>query len=148
MQSTLVDRSGPEVQVPVMVAADLQDSLMVVMHDLHRLEGLLSHASDNLLEIFSEANDALSKAIICEETEVIHARTTLRRAVIELQFQDMASQLILHTTKILQGCAFKLAEETMGHEDDEEGVLSNQMIPNCINPVTQSEMDAGSIELF
>lgn len=148
MQSMRVERSGPEVQLPIMLAADLQDSLMVVMHDLHRLEGLLSHASDNLLESFSEANDALSNAVISETTQAIHARTALRRAVIELQFQDMASQLILHTTKILQGCAFKLAEETMGYEDDEEGVPSAPMTPNCINPVTQSEMDAGSVELF
>lgn len=148
MQSTLVENGGPGVQVPVMVAADLQDSLMVVMHDLHRLEGLLSHATDNLLESFSQANDALSQSVICETAEVVHARTALRRAVTELQFQDMASQLILHTTKILQGCAFKLAEETMGHEDGEDGVPSAQITPDRPNPVTQSEMDAGSIELF
>ena len=42
MQSTLTTPDGPGVQVPVMVAAELQDSLLVVMHDLHRLEGLLS----------------------------------------------------------------------------------------------------------
>ena len=36
-----------------MVAAELQDSLLVVMHDLHRLEGLLSHATDNLMERFA-----------------------------------------------------------------------------------------------
>ena len=41
MQSTLTTPDGPGVQVPVMVAAELQDSLLVVMHDLHRLEGLL-----------------------------------------------------------------------------------------------------------
>ncbi len=52
MQSTLTTPDGLGVQVPVMVAAELQDSLLVVMHDLHRLEGLLSHATDNLLERF------------------------------------------------------------------------------------------------
>ena len=46
MQSTLTTPRGPAVQVPVMVAAELQDSLLVVMHDLHRLEGLLNHATD------------------------------------------------------------------------------------------------------
>ena len=38
MQSTLTTPGGPAVQVPVMVAAELQDSLLVVMHDLHRLK--------------------------------------------------------------------------------------------------------------
>ena len=76
-------------------------------------------------------------------------RTALRAAVTELQFQDMASQLIWHTTKVLQGCAFRLAAETMG--DDEEGVESapfEEMVPDRPNPVTQSEMEAGSIDLF
>ena len=51
MQSSLTTSGVPAVQVPVMVAAELQDSLLVVMHDLQRLEGLLSHATDNLLDI-------------------------------------------------------------------------------------------------
>ena len=55
MQSSLTTSGVPAVQVPVMVAAELQDSLLVVMHDLQRLEGLLSHATDNLLERFGEA---------------------------------------------------------------------------------------------
>lgn len=130
------------------MAADLQDSLMVVMHDLHRLEELLSHATDNLLESFGQANDALSNSVVCESVEVMNARAALRRAVTELQFQDMASQLIWHTTKVLQGCAFRLAEETMGHEEGEDAAPFTSVSPNRPNPVTQSEMDAGSIELF
>lgn len=148
MQSTLMRNGDPGVQVPVLVAADLQDSLMVVMHDLHRLEGLLSHATDNLLESFGQANDALSNSGVCESVEVMNARAALRRAVTELQFQDMASQLIWHTTKVLQGCAFRLAEETMGHEEGEDSAPFTSVSPTRPNPVTQSEMDAGSIELF
>ena len=52
MQSTQTLAGEPVVQVPVMVAAELQDSLLVVMRDLHRLEGLLNHATANLLERF------------------------------------------------------------------------------------------------
>ena len=37
MQSMQTRSDGPEVRLPVMVAAELQDSLLVVMHDLHRL---------------------------------------------------------------------------------------------------------------
>ena len=149
MQSTLAKSGGPGVQVSVMVAAELQDSLLVVMHDLHRLEGLLSHATDNLLVRFGEANDTLTEAVVGDSPELAAVRTALRAAVTELQFQDMASQLIWHTTKVLQGCAFRLAAETMG--DDEEGVESapfEEMAPDRPNPVTQSEMEAGSIDLF
>ena len=148
MQSTLAKSGGPGVQVSVMVAAELQDSLLVVMHDLHRLEGLLSHATDNLLERFGEANETLTEAVVGDSPELAAVRTALRAAVTELQFQDMASQLIWHTTKVLQGCAFRLAAETMGDDEGEESAPFAEMAPDRPNPVTQSEMEAGSIDLF
>ena len=80
MQSTLTTPGGPAVQVPVMVAAELQDSLLVVMHDLHRLEGLLNHATDNLLERFGEANALLTDAVVADSPELVAARTALRKA--------------------------------------------------------------------
>ena len=149
MQSTLTTPRGPVVQVPVMVAAKLQDSLLVVMHDLHRLEGLLNHATDNLLERFGEANAVLTDAVVSDSPELIAARSALRNAVTELQFQDMASQLIWHTTKVLQGCAFRLAAEAMGEDEEgEQAAPFVDMAPDRPNPVTQSEMEAGSIDLF
>ena len=148
MQSMLTRSGPPEVRLPVMVAAELQDSLLVVMHDLHRLEGLLSHATDNLLERFGEANETLTDAVVGNSPELAAAREALRSAVTELQFQDMASQLIWHTTKVLQGCAFRLASEAMGHEEGEEAAPFAEMAPDRPNPVTQSEMDAGSVDLF
>ncbi len=131
-----------------MVAAELQDSLLVVMRDLHRLEGLLNHATTNLLERFSEANVLLSGDSVGAEPGVDAARAALRSAVTELQFHDMATQLIVHTTQVLQGCAFRLASETMGREEDELDAPIMALQPDRPNPVTQSEMDAGSIELF
>ena len=131
-----------------MVAAELQDSLLVVMHDLQRLEGLLSHATDNLLERFGEANGLLTDSVVGTSPELAAARVALRSAVTELQFHDMASQLIWHTTKVLQGCAFRLASEAMGQEEGEEAVSFTEIMPERPNPVTQSEMDAGSIDLF
>jgi hypothetical protein len=149
MQSTLAKSGGPGVQVSVMVAAELQDSLLVVMHDLHRLEGLLSHATDNLLVRFGEANDTLTEAVVGDSPELAAVRTALRAAVTELQFQDMASQLIWHTTKVLQGCAFRLAAEAMGEDEEgEQAAPFTDMAPDRPNPVTQSEMEAGSIDLF
>jgi len=131
-----------------MVAAELQDSLLVVMHDLQRLEGLLSHATDNLLERFGEANGLLTDSVVGTSPELAAARVALRSAVTELQFHDMASQLIWHTTKVLQGCAFRLASEAMGQEEGEEAASFTEIMPERPNPVTQSEMDAGSIDLF
>ena len=138
----------PGVQVSVRAAAELQDSLLMVMHDLHRLEGLLNHATDNLLERFGEANETLTEAVVGDSPELAAVRRALRAAVTELQFQDMASQLIWHTTKVLQGCAFRLAAETMGDDEDGEAAPFADMAPDRPNPVTQSEMEAGSIDLF
>ncbi|MRT20708.1 hypothetical protein FYM52_10175 [Comamonas sp. CAH-2] len=148
MQPPQTPSAEPAVQVPVMVAAELQDSLLVVMRDLHRLEGLLNHATSNLLARFGEANVLLSENAADDSPTVVAARAALRNAVTELQFHDMASQLIVHTTQVLQGCAFRLAAETMGREDEELEAPVVAMQPERPNPVTQSEMDAGSIELF
>lgn len=148
MQSTVNTTPGPAVQLPVLVAAELQDSLLMVMHDLQRLEGLLNHATDNLLARFGEANDSLSDTVVAGSGELATLRDALRSAVTELQFHDMATQLISHTSRVLQGCAFRLAAETMGEGDEEAAAPLEGLAPERPNPVTQSEMQAGSVELF
>ncbi|MDU7588331.1 MAG: hypothetical protein E7K47_13230 [Acidovorax sp.] len=80
MQSTLNTPDGPAVQVPVMVAAELQDSLLMAMHDLHRLEELLNHATENLLARFGEANASLTDELIGASAELVDLRTALRSA--------------------------------------------------------------------
>lgn len=148
MQSTLNTPDGPAVQVPVMVAAELQDSLLMVLHDLHRLEGLLNHATDNLLQRFDEANGALTDAMVGNTVELATMRTALRKAVTELQFHDMATQLLGHTRQVLGACVFRLAAETMGGDEGEQAAPLEGTAPERPNPVTQSEMAAGSVELF
>jgi len=148
MQSTLNTPPGPAVQVPVLVAAELQDSLLMAMHGLQRLEGLLNHATDNLLARFGEANASLSDSVVAGSGELSALRNALRNAVTELQFHDMATQLIAHTSRVLQGCAFRLAAETMGDSEDEAAAPLEGLAPERPNPVTQSEMEAGSVELF
>jgi hypothetical protein len=148
MQTPLANDSGPAVQMPLMVVAEVQDSLLIVMHDLQRLEGLLSHACDNLMDRFGEANVHLAGPAEQHGGSIVAALDSMRAAITELQFQDMASQLIVHTTRVLQGCAFRLASESMGQEEGEEATLFVEIQPERPNPVTQSEMDAGSIELF
>ena len=148
MQSEPSMSTEPVVQLPVLVVAELQDSLMVVMHDLSRLESLLSHTMDNLMTRFNNVNLGLQSVHLPDTSAVDDVRSNLRAAVTELQFQDMASQLIVHTTLMLQSCAFRLASETMGKEDGEEAAPFGAVLSDRPNPVTQSEMDAGSIELF
>lgn len=139
--------SVPTVQLPIMLVAEVQDSLLVVVHDLTRLDGLLAHTMANLMERFTCASDNLADPALVASKELDEVRSALRAAVTELQFQDMASQLIIHTSKILQGCAYRLASESMGLEDG-EAVPFVEDVPERPNPVTQDEMYAGSIELF
>jgi len=138
----------PKVSLPVAAVADLQDSLLVVMNDLQRLGGLLDHATENLMDRFSSANTALAHIGADGPPELPTVRNALQLAVTELQFHDMASQLLVHTDKILKACAYKLAEEAMGLDDEEDPHEPINVAPLKPNPVTQSEMDAGSIELF
>lgn len=142
----ITDRSDePAVPMSLDVVADLQDSLLVAMNDLKRLEGLLDHATGNLLDRFNAAMQALEKLPDNNELSVI--REALHLAVTELQFHDMSSQLLVHTGKVLRGCAYRLAEQAMEPDEEEAGLVVTHM-PERPNPVTQSEMDAGSVELF
>jgi hypothetical protein len=147
MQSAMTTPAAPAVQLPLMLVAEVQDSLLVVVHDLNRLDSLLAHTMENLMERFTSASANLADPALQDSHELEKVRSTLRAAVTELQFQDMASQLIVHTSKILQGCAYRLASESMGSEDG-DAVPFVEEVPERPNPVTQDEMDAGSIELF
>ena len=81
------------------------------------------------------------------ETEGLNkAMEHMAGAITAMQFQDMATQLIAHTTRRLRNCADRLARDAMG--DDEDGSAVVEDAPLRPNPVTQDEMDAGSIELF
>jgi hypothetical protein len=144
LQSTF---SPPTVALPVMLVAEVQDSLLVVVHDLKRLDGLLAHTMENLMQRFTAVSSDLSGPTLSAVQELEGVRSALNAAVTELQFQDMASQLIGHTSKILQGCAYRLASDSMGAEDG-DAVPFVEDVPERPNPVTQDEMQAGSIELF
>ena len=83
---------------------------------------------------------------VSEPPAIREARQTLASAITALQFQDMATQLIAHTAHRLRNCADRLARDAMGDDEDGEAVIDE--MPLRPNPVTQDEMDAGSIELF
>ena len=138
-------------QLPLLAAADLQDSLMVASNDLDRLKRLLCDASQTLIGHFNAAADQIqplmrpaSRPAAPVERRLHGAMVVLGDAITALQFQDMASQLLEHTHRRLRHCADQLAQAAM--DDDEDGVV--QDAPTRPNPVTQDEMDAGSVELF
>jgi len=134
--------------LPLLAAADLQDNLLTASNDLDRLQTLLADACDALMQRFCGATEQIRD--LKEHPDHLAAidavSAELGGAVTALQFQDMASQLIQHTLKRLRNCADRIARETMG--DDEEGAAVVEEAPLRPNPVTQDEMDAGSVELF
>lgn len=141
--------------MPLLVAADLQDHLMAAGNDLDRLQRLLVASCDTLLARFHGALEqlgvlgragaqGLSAAAAARAAEA--ARRELAEAVTALQFQDMASQLIHHTGQRLRNCTDQIARDAFGPDSDGEAVVA--AAPLRPNPVTQDEMDAGSIELF
>lgn len=126
---------------------------MVANNDLERLQRLLDDASQALLSHFTNAATHIEAALAQIEvaqgasTSSIHgARTTIGGAITALQFQDMATQLIAHTTQRLRSCADRLAQQAMGDDEGERALITPA--PHAPNPVTQDEMDAGSVELF
>jgi hypothetical protein len=129
--------------LPLVAAAELQDDLMTATNDLERLQRLLADACDALLHNFCEAN---ARVEALPPADAAGLRGNLSGAVVALQFQDMASQLIAHTSRRLRACADRVAREAMG--DDEDGAALVEAPPPRPNPVTQDEMDAGSVELF
>ena len=140
--------------LPLLAAADLQDHLMVASNDMDRLQRLLGDACDTLLTHFYGATGELKHLLhrVASHPEVdaheLHkAMEHMAGAITAMQFQDMAAQLVDHTTRRLRNCADRIARDTMG-DDDEDGEALVAEMPQRPNPVTQDEMDAGSIELF
>ena len=135
--------------MPLMAAADLQDHLMTASNDLDRLQTLLADACDALMQSFYGASarlQDLKSAQGASFEQLDSAILQLGGAVTALQFQDMASQLITHTHRRLRNCADRLARDTFSSDEDGEAIVEEA--PLRPNPVTQDEMDAGSIELF
>lgn len=140
--------------LPLLVAADLQDHLMVASNDLDRLQRLLEDASETLMGHFYGAAGELktllhaaSHVTQAPDSNRLHAAMEhLAGAITAMQFQDLASQLVSHTGRRLRSCADRLALEVMGDDEDGDAVVEDA--PLRPNPVTQDEMDAGSVELF
>lgn len=152
MNEDLIQAAPERPEIPLLLAAELQDHLMTASNDLDRLHRLLTDACDSLMAGFHGAAERLHGALdddtlAADEAALRDALVVLRKAVTALQFQDLASQLIHHTNKRLRNCADQLARDALG-DDDPDGVAVVESGPLRPNPVTQDEMDAGSVELF
>lgn len=139
--------------LPLLAAAELQDHLMTVTNDLERLQRLLDDAGEALSGHFFAASSQvqhllrLSAEHGSDDGAALHQiMEHIAGAITALQFQDMATQLIAHTSQRLRNCQDQLARDTFG--DDEDGTTVVEIAPLRPNPVTQDEMDAGSVELF
>jgi hypothetical protein len=139
--------------MPLLAAADLQDHLLVASNDLERLQRLLGDASDALMGHFYGATTELKTLLhrVAAHPEIntpeLHsAMQHMAGAITAMQFQDMASQLVDHTNRRLRNCADRLARDAFA--DDEDGPSVVEDAPLRPNPVTQDEMDAGSVDLF
>jgi len=138
-------------RLPLFMAADLQDHMMTACNDLDRLQDLLEHACDVLLEGFHAAAKQLGAQAVPGDrdghpTAPARVQDQLGTAITALQFQDMASQLIDHTRRRLRSCADRLAFECFTGDDDGEAVVAPE--PLRPNPVAQTQVDGGSVELF
>jgi hypothetical protein len=142
----------PHSGLPLLAAADLQDHLMVASNDLERLQRLLDNASMALIGHLTGATrhlDAVFDAAhAADPVSMQEMRLTLDSAITALQFQDLATQLIAHTSQRLRSCVDRLGRDVFADDDgdDDPGLVA--LAPQRPNPVTQDEMDAGSVELF
>ncbi len=138
-----------EGQLSLFDGADLQDHLLAVTNDLEHLQSLLTHTCDTLMEGFLGVTAQLqSLQVVKPENSaaigraVVHLGNTARA----LQFHDMSTQLIEHATQRLRHCADRLAQEAFGADEEGAGVVAPA--PARPNPVTQSEVSMGLVELF
>lgn len=150
MQAQEVATQPGHSAMSLLAAADLQDHLMVASNDLERLQRLLDDASTALIANFAGATRQLDAvydaAAAADPAASQELRQSLGSAITALQFQDLATQLIAHTSQRLRSCVDRLGRDVFAGDDDDPGLLEEA--PLRPNPVTQDEMDAGSVELF
>jgi hypothetical protein len=140
---------GDAASLSVSEAVALQDDLLTACNDLDRLLGLLRHACAQLADGFHGAVGTAAHQRaggLDAATALARIEEQLASTVTALQFEDMSTQLIVHTRARLRHSADCLAANLLA--DDEDGPGFVEQAPLRPNPVTQDEMDAGSVELF
>lgn len=143
-----IDAPPSDTSMTLLTCAELQDHLLAVTHDLDRLQDLLADACETLLSGFVGVTQQLRSLQVVKpansaaiERAARHLATTAKA----LQFQDMSTQLIAHTSQRLRHCVGVLARDAFAGDGDEAVVEPAPLRPN---PVTQSQVDTGFVELF
>lgn len=138
--------SVPQADAPPgpMPVTDLRAQLISAAADLRRLQALLSDACDTLLARFSDAAGHARElgAIAAAASSAQALQEQLAGAVIALQFQDMAHQLIDHTHGHLHRCADVM------HLTPADASAMDAAAPVRSSPVAQNAMHVGSVDLF
>ena len=142
-----MNSNTPDLGMTFLKRAELQDHLLTVTNDLDHLQALLADAGETLMEAFLGVTHQLQSLQVVKpensaaiERAIKHLGSTARA----LQFQDMSTQLIAHTSQRLRHCVDRLARDTF--DGDDEAMV--EPAPTRPNPVTQVEMDTGFVELF
>ena len=143
-----MNSNPPGLGLSLLKRIELQDHLLTVTNDLDHLQALLSDAGETLMEAFLGVTYQLQCLQVVKpensaaiERAIKHLGSTARA----LQFQDMSTQLIAHTSQRLRYCVDRLACDAFDGDGDEAMV---EPAPPRPNPVTQDEMDTGFVELF
>ncbi len=108
--------------------------------DLERLKALIADAGDKLAASFSVIGASVPRAA-GDESKRARVDQALTVAVTALQFQDMATQLTQHAQKRL--AVLQEALRSLAHDEIDPLLATTRM-----QPVRQTGMGAGSIELF
>ncbi|MFZ9408125.1 MAG: hypothetical protein ACO26U_13660 [Burkholderiaceae bacterium] len=141
--SALEDFHGTQAgTVSVELAAGMQDEILSAGTELERLQKLLGDAVVQLQQRFGVAMALQSDMPASAERDALG--TELHAALVALQFEDLASQLIMHSRRRLASVADCLGNLVVA--DDEPGAEVTWVARAC--PVNQRAVDAGSVELF
>ena len=134
----------------MLTVADMHGQLLSATQDLTRLEALLDDACQILMRRFHHATDEVRGLPTPDGDARDSAVRQIAGAVTALQFQDLASQLIAHTCQRLNYCTGQLARVAVGDAAGagEAGKAGTPKPPLRPNPVTQTEMEPGSVEVF
>jgi len=133
---------APAASVSPELAAGMQDEILSAGTELERLQKLLGDAVVQLQSRFGVAMDLQRGLPEGPGREALGSE--LHAALVALQFEDLASQLISHSRRRLASVADCLGNLAVA--DDEPGAEVNWVARAC--PVAQRAVDAGSVELF
>ncbi|MET0312110.1 MAG: hypothetical protein ABW051_08675 [Burkholderiaceae bacterium] len=130
--------------IPDPTAPGPSEELLTATTDLKRLQALLGDATATLLSAFVDASGGARA--LPESPEAARVRAALSRAMVAMQFEDMATQLITHVNRRLRSVSEGLAQQPWPALD--AGQIVFPVLDKGACPVIQTGMGAGRVEFF